>query len=87
MVEYLSCLLDEDMSGEAKAMMVLKKVNGKKKLLYGYLLYPLKKILCNTLIEPNYDFSCCCWYPNLSISLKTKLQSTQNSCIRYCLGL
>ena len=80
MVEYLGCLLNENMSGEAKTRMVLKKVNGKKKFLYGqsgYLLYPLKRILCNTLIPPHYDFS----------SLKTKLQSTQNSCIRYCFGL
>ena len=32
-------------------------------------------------------FACCSWYPNLSMSLKTKSQTTQNSCIRYCLGL
>ena len=44
-------------------------------------------MLCNTLIQPDYDFACCSWYPNLSMSLKTKLQRTQNSCIRYCLGL
>ena len=90
MVEYLGCLLDENMSGEAMAKMVLKKVNGKKKFLYRqsrYLSYPLKRMLCNTLIQPHYDFACCSWYPNLSMSLKTKLQTTQNSCIRYCLGL
>ena len=72
------------------ARMVLKKVNGKKKFLYRqsrYLSYPLKRMLCNTLIQPHYDFACCSWYPNLSMSLKNKLQITQNSCIRYCLGL
>ena len=31
-VEYLGCLLDESMSGEAMARMVLKKVNGKKEI-------------------------------------------------------
>ena len=31
--------------------------------------------------------ACCSWYPNLSMSLKTKLQRTHKSCIRYCLGL
>ena len=39
MVEHFSCLLDEKMSGEAMARLVLKKVNGKK-ILYrqsGYL--------------------------------------------------
>ena len=68
------------------AKMVLKKVNGKKKFLYRqsrYLSYPLKKMLCNMLIQPHYDFACCSWFPNLPISLKTKLQTTQNSCIRY----
>ena len=29
-VEYLGCLLDENMSGDAMAKMVLKKVNGKR---------------------------------------------------------
>ena len=44
-------------------------------------------MLCSTLIQSHYDFACCSWYPNLSMSLKTKLQTTQNSCIRYCLWL
>ena len=72
-------------------------------------------MLCNTLIQPHYDFawlynfikketlaqvfSCgFCETPflqntagplllNLSMSLKIKLQKTQNSCIRYYLGL
>ena len=90
MVEYLGCLLDENMSGEVMVRMVLKKVNGKKKFLYRqsrYLSYPLKRMLCKTLIQSHYDFACCSWYPNLSMSLKTKLQTTQKSCIRYCLGL
>ena len=46
-----------------------------------------KKMLCNTLIQSHYDFAFCSWYLNLSMSQKTKLQATQNSCIRYCLGL
>ena len=86
MVEYLGYLSDENKSGEAMAKKVLKKANGKKKFLYRqsrYLSYPLKRMLCNTLIQPHYDFACCSWYPNLSMSLKTKLQTTQNSCIRY----
>ena len=72
------------------ARIVLKTVIGKKKFLYRqsrYLSYPLKRMLCNTLIQPHYDDACCFWYPNLSMLLKTKLQATQNSCIRYCLGL
>ena len=46
----------------------------KKKI--RYLSYPLKRISCNFLIQPRYDFTCCSWYPNLSMSLKTELQTT-----------
>ena len=83
-VEYLSCLLDENMSGEAMARMVF---NGKKKFHYRQrtnLSYPIKKMLCNTLVQPLSDFACCSWYLNMSMPLKAKLQTTQNSCIRYC---
>ena len=61
------------------ARMVLKKVNGKMKFLYRqsrYLSYPLKRMLCNTLIQPHYDFACRSWCPKLSMSLETKLQTT-----------
>ena len=61
-VKYLGCLLDENMSGEAMTRMVLEKVNEKKKFLYRqsrYLSYPLKRMLCNTLIQPHHDFACC----------------------------
>ena len=44
-------------------------------------------MLCNSLIQPHYDFACCPWYPDLSMSLKTKLQTTRNSCIKYFGGL
>ena len=44
-------------------------------------------MLSNTLIQPHFDFACSSWYPNLPMSLKTKPQTTQNSSIRYCLGL
>ena len=63
-VKQLGCLLDENKAGEAMARMALKKVNRKKKLLYKqsrYLSYALKRMLCNTLIQPHYDFACCSW--------------------------
>ena len=44
------------MSGEAMVTMVLKKVNGKNKFFYRqsrYLSYPLKRMLCKTLIQPH----------------------------------
>ena len=89
-VEYLGCLLYENMSGELMAKRALKKINGKTKFLYRqnrYLSYHLKRMLCNSLIQPHFDFACCAWYPNLSISLKNKLQTAQNACIRFCLGI
>ena len=76
----------ENMSGEAMARMVLKRLTEKRNFSKEKS-YPLKRMLCNTLIQPHYDFARCSWYPNLSMSLKTKLQTTQNSCIKYCLGL
>ena len=37
-------------------------------------------------IQPHCNFTCYSWFPNLSMSLKTKLQTPQNSFIRCCLG-
>ena len=78
MVEHLGCLLDKNMSGEAMARMVLKIFLYKQN---RYISYPLKRMLWNTLIQSHYDFACSTWYTNLSVSLKTKLQS------KYCLEL
>jgi len=89
-VEYLGCLLDETLSGREMALKVLKKVNGKLRFLYrqGKYLNPrLRRMLCNTLIQPHFDFACSAWYPNLTNGLKAKLQIAQNKCIRYCLFL
>ena len=44
-------------------------------------------MLCNSLIQQHFDFVCCAWYPNLSMSLKNKFQTTQDACIRFCLGM
>ena len=47
----------------------------------------LRRILCNALIQPNFEYACSVWYPNLSKKLKNKLQIAQNKCIRFCLFL
>ena len=39
------------------------------------------------MIQPHFDYACLTWYPNLNKSLKKKLQTTQNKCIRFCLLL
>ena len=68
----------------------IKNINGKTKFLYRqnrYLSYHLKRMLCNSLIQPHFDFTYCALYPNLSMSLKNKLQTAHNFCIRFCLGM
>jgi len=89
-VEYLGCLLDSTLSGEEMALKVLKKVNGRLRYLYrqGKYLNPrLRRMLCNALIQPHFDYACSAWYPNLRKGLKDKLQIAQNKCIRFCLFL
>ena len=45
-------------------------------------------VFCNSLIHgSHFDFACCAWYPHLLMSLKNKLQTAQNACIRFCLGM
>ena len=48
---------------------------------------PLKKLLCNALIQPHFDYASYAWYPNLHKNLSDKLQICQNKCIRFCLSL
>ena len=72
------------------ALKVLKKTNGKLRYLHRqekYLNPRLRRMLCNALIQPHFDYACSAWYPNLSKILKEKLQITQNKCIRFCLFL
>ena len=48
---------------------------------------PLRRLLCNALIQPFFDYACNAWYPNTNKKLKTRLQAAQNKCIRFCLKL
>ena len=60
--------------------MVFKKFYRKKKFLYRqsrYQSYPLKRMLCNTLIQPHYDFACCSWYLNFKVT-KNYVKVTKN---------
>ena len=89
-VTYLRCILDNNLSGESMATKVLELINGRLKFLYRkqrFLTYPLRRLLCNALIQPHYDYACSAWYPSLSKRLLKKIQISQNKCIRYCLKL
>ena len=39
------------------------------------------------LIRPYFNYACSVWYPNLNKKLKTKLQTLQDKCVRFCFQL
>ena len=81
-VTYLGCVLDESMSGEPMALKVVNKINEKLKLLYRknkFLTPELRRILCNALIQPHFDYPCTAWYSNLTEKTKKKIQIMQNN--------
>ena len=89
-VTYLGCQLDEKNSGETMAVEVIKKINGKLKFLWRkhkFMTPALKRLLCNAIVQPHFDFAVSAWYPNLTKKLLNKVQICQNKCIRFCLGL
>ena len=81
-VNYLGCILDNDLSGESMTTKVLSLVNNRLKFLYRKQKFStllLRRLLCNALIQPHYDYACSAWYPSLN-------KGCQNKCIRYCLN-
>ena len=89
-VTYLGCILDETMSGESMALKVISKINSRLKFPHRknkFLTPALRRLLCNALIQPHFDYSSSAWYPNLTQKMKNKIEITQNKCIRYCLQL
>ena len=72
------------------ALNVIDKVNSRLKFLHRqnrFLTAPLRRLLCNALIRPLFDYACTAWFSNLSKRLKLRLQASQNKCIRFCLQL
>ena len=47
----------------------------------------LRWLLCNALVQPQFDYACSVGYPNLSKKFKTKLQILQIECVCFCLQL
>ena len=75
-VEYLGCYLDSNLNGESMARGVLKKINTNLNFLWrqsNYLNYLSRRLLCNALIQPHFEYVYTLWYPVLSKALKTKL--------------
>ena len=89
-VIYLGCVLHETMSKEPVALKVINKINDKLKFLYRknrFLSPELRRMLCNALIQPHFDYACPAWYPNLTEKAQKKIKIMQNKCIRFCLRL
>ena len=69
---------------------VINKINSRLRFLYRqnkFLNIPVRRLLCNAMIQTFFDYACNAYYPNLNKNLKTRLQATQNKCIRFCLKL
>ena len=89
-VTYLGCIFDEILSGESMTTHVINKVNSRLKFFYRqnkFLDIPLRRLLCNAMIQSFFDYACNAWHPNLNKILKTRLKAVQNKCIRFCLKL
>ena len=87
-VTYLDCILDETISGESMDLKVINKINSRLKFLHRknkFLTPALRRLLCNALTQPHFDYALSAWYPNLTQKMKNKIQVMQNKCIRYCL--
>ena len=88
--KYLGCILDETMPGETMTLRVINKINNKLKFVHRknrFLTPTLRRLLCNALIQPHFDYACSAWYPNLTKKFKNRIQTSQNKCIRLCLQL
>ena len=88
---YLGCVLDECLARESMAMLACKKVTSKLKILYRknrFLSKDLRRrLLCNALIQPHFDYAFAAWYPTLNKKYRNKLKALQNKCIRFCFQL
>ena len=77
-------------SDESMALNGIDKINSRLKFLHRqnrFLTPPLRRLLCNALIQPLFDYACTAWFPNLSKKLRLRFQATQNKCIKFCLQL
>ena len=75
-VTNLGCILNETMSGESMYLKVINKTNSRLKFLHrknNFLTPALRRLLCNALIQPNFDYASSAWYPNLTRKMKNKI--------------
>ena len=89
-ITNLGCILDESLSGESMTLHVLNKINSRLRFLYRQnrsLSEPLRRLLCNAMIQSFFYYACSAWYPSLRKDVHKRLQISQNNCVRFCLQL
>ena len=89
-VKYLGLQIDNDLSGTSVIESIINKCHTRLKFLYRYkdiLNKESRKTLCTALIQCNFDYSCCSWFPGINETFKKKLQVMQNKMIRFILSL
>ena len=75
-VNCLGCVLDKTILGETMPLRFIEKINSGLKFLYGnnwFLDVPLRRLLCNALIQPHFYYASTAWYSYLAKKLKDKL--------------
>ena len=85
-VSYLGCILDETLSGESMCLKVIEKINSKLRFLYRknkYLTPTLRRMLCNAIIQPHFDYAYLTSYSNLTKALKTKSKSCKTNVLDF----
>ena len=89
-VTYLGWIFDETLSGESMSIHVINKINSRLGFAYrqnSFLNFPLRRLLCNVMIKPFFDYACNAWYPSINKKLKMCWQAAPKKCIRFCLKL
>ena len=68
----------ETLSGESMAIHVINKINSRLRFLYQqnrFFNFPLRRLLCNAMIQPFFDCACNAWYKNINKKLKITFTS------------
>ena len=83
-------MVNETIFGETMALSVIKKIDNKPTFPYQknrFLTPNLRRLLCNALIQPHFDYPCSAWYSSLTKKSKNRIQTSQNKYIRFCLQI
>ena len=85
-INYLGCLFDEKCTGESMALKTIEKINRRLKFMWRknkFLTPPLKRLLCNALIQPHFDYASSAWYPNLQKNFQINYKFVRTSALDF----